>query len=434
MNPSRPTIYLPGLPSLASEDLSLYNVIHASRVDLVTQLSGAGCRVEDIDGQHPWLKTMLHHAETSDAFLFPPMASLPESHPRYQREAAQRWFEFFSLVTGVHIGDLRKYGRNGVSKPCVVMDPDGQWSLALELLHDLHIKGMFTSRVEDIIQVVEGEGSDYQSLNKKAVGAVVDILEQRRGKLQRDVPARYPQDYEFAPFRHEMRRHPFGIAIFGSATTPEPSYIEAVENLADMAGQRGWRMVTGAGTDGCLGAADRGFARGKRQFNAQYPEVMFRPAHVGVSTQPILRLEGPPADLDQLIITNNIYDRMEIMIRGKKSSNSMLRARDATKVLFVAPGGTGTLHEFATLMQLATNGSMMTGRKVVLLDFPSHIHPEDGFWKLLIKTGKKLGFDSMFDVVKSPEEAIAYADKVYLQWLERHEEFQGQLPHPLFKL
>ena len=32
---------------------------------------------------------------------------------------------------------------------------------------------------------------------------------------------------------------------------------------------------------------------------------------------------------------------------------------------------------------------------------------------------------------KSPEEAIKIADKTYLEWLERHQEY-SQLPHPVF--
>ena len=426
-------IYLPGLTQLGSEDLSLYNAIHASRVDLVTQLSAAGMHVENIDGANSWLKNMLLHAERSDAFVFPPMTSVPENHKNFKAKAAQSWFEFFSLVTGVHIGNREKYGKNGFSKPCVVIDPDGQWTLAIHLLRDLSAKGMFTSRVEDIVQLVPLTGilDSYHEMNKGAVQTLTHALAVKKGKLQKEVRTKYPPDHHFPPFRTDINRHPFGVAFFGSATTSEKSYIDYSAHVSGMLAERGWRMITGAGTEGCMGAADYGFNEGKKKFGTHYPDALFKPVHIGVSTQSILRLEGPPPYLNQLIITDDIYDRMRVMIRGQRSNDPKQRVRDAVKVLFVAPGGTGTLHEFATLMQLATNGNMLDSRKIVLLNFPSHLDPEEGFWDPLISTAKKLGFDNLFEAAQSPEEAIKIADKTYLEWLERHQEY-SQLPHPVF--
>jgi predicted Rossmann-fold nucleotide-binding protein len=421
---SHPVIYIPGMPSLSSTDLTLYNTIHDARIDLVTQLDSNGFYVEDIDGANSWLKNMLSYAARSDGFLFPPMTSLPEGHPRYKAETAQRWFEFFSLVTGVHIGNREKYGKEGISKPCVVIDADGGWQLAVELLHDLREKGMFTSRVEDIIQLVSGDTQDFHALNRRAVEILRDALEQGKGKAHKEVTPFYPAEHRFDPFRSEGARHPFGVAIFGSATTPEESYKTQVHHLARLSALRGWRMTTGAGTMGCMGAADEGFNDGKIAFNKEHPDAPFKPAHVGVSTQYILRLEGPPKYLDQLIITDHIYDRMEVMIRGQKSSDPRSRARDASKVFFVVPGGTGTLHEFATLMQLATNGGMMKDRKVVLLNVASHLNPKEGFWGKLIDTAHKLGFAELFDIAHTPEEAISLADAHYQEWLAIRPEYK----------
>lgn len=429
----KPVIYLPSLPSLSSDNLTLYQTNHDARIDLVLQLAAAGMYVEDIDGANSWVKTMLTHAEHSDAFVFPPMTSLPESHPSFKAEAAQRWFEFFSLVTGVHIGNLEKYGRDGYAKPCIVMDPDGQWSLAMNLLADLRAKGMFNSGVEEIMQIAPppAERGDYHSMNKNAVETLLHVMQEGKRKSRKEIITRYPADYNFEPFRIEMNRHPFGFAVFGSASTKEGSYKNMVAKTAKMGALRGWRMVSGAGYDGCMGAADKGYEEGKREFNQIYPDAPFKPAHVGVSTLAILRLEGPPEHLDQLIITDDIYDRMKIMISGQRSSDPMQRTRDATKILFIAPGGTGTLHELATLLQLATNGSMMADRKVIVLNFPSHLDTSQGFWDPLIATAKKLGFDRLFEVAHSPEEAIAISDRFYKEWLDRHKEYIG-LPHPLF--
>jgi predicted Rossmann-fold nucleotide-binding protein len=430
----KPVIYLPGLADLGTDDFSLYKDMHVDRIDLTQKLIDAGMRLSSIDRTDAWLKNMVRHAKLSDAFLFPPLTSLPEDHPRFEAEAAQRWFEFFSITTGMHVGTDEKY-KDGVSKPCVVMDPNGQWASTIELLKDLSAKGMFSTRVEDIIQLVpNAEHLSNEELNQTAVEMLSKAITEKRGMAQKAVHAKYTDDHMFEPFRNDdiddktRLRHPFGIAFFGSATTNVDSYKQASFDVAKMAGQRGWRMTSGAGTDGCMGAADRGFMEGKTEFNQRHPRATYKPAHIGVSTQSILRLEGPPDNLDQLIITDDIYERMKIMIKGKLSSDPKSRTRDATKVIFVAPGGTGTLHEFATLMQLVNNGSMMDGKKIVLLDTPSHLNPEEGFWGPLIKIAEKFGFRDNFEVARSPEEAIKIADDFYLDWLGTHPEFKN-LPH-----
>ncbi|MGE0754165.1 MAG: LOG family protein [Alphaproteobacteria bacterium] len=401
-------------------------------MDLVKKLDDRGFRLEDIDGVDAWVQNMMDHAQASDAFIFPPMTSLDKNHPRYQAEAAKRWFEFFSVVTGVHVGSKEKYSKAGTAKPCVVMDPDGQWKLATDLLEDLKEKGMFSSKVDDIVHVVGRNTAvhDYAGRNNEAVTALQQVIADNRGKAQKEVPRKYP-DRIFQPQRKPLKRHKFGVAMFGSATTTEDSYIAQTEDLAQMVGQRGWRMSTGAGNDGCMGAMDRGFDKGKKEFNQKYPNAKYKPAHIGVSTNPILQLEGNPEGLEQLIITDNIYDRMEIMLRGNKSPDPLQRADDATKVIFVVPGGAGTLHEFATMMQLATNGNMMEEKTVVLLNIPNHLNPDQGFWDKLIETAKELGFDKHFEVANTPQEAIDIADREYKKWLERHPD-NKTLPHPQF--
>ncbi len=424
-------VYLPGLPSLSSDDLAHYILNQASRIDLVKQIAAANMHVADIDGAKPWVETMQDYASQSDAFLFPPMTSLPDNDPRFKIEAAQRWFEFFSLVTGMAIGSGEKFGKNGLSKPCVVMDPDGQWKLAIDLLKDLKAKGMFSSTVEDIVTVSDcPPDADDITMNRQAVNTLQQVMADKKGKSLASIHYDHP-DEDFQAFREDVNRHPFGVAIFGSASTTEKSYLDAVSSFGKMLGERGWRMISGAGQRGCMNAADVGFGAGAKTFNQRYPQATFKPTHVGVSTMGILRLEGPPQNLSQLIISDNIYDRLKIMINGKRDANPLQRSRDATRVIVVTPGGTGTVHEFATMLQLATHGGMMNNRKIILLNVPSHLNPKEGFWDTLIATAKKLGFDNMFEVANSPEQAIEIADKAYQEWVQARPEHKN-LPHPVF--
>ena len=453
--PKEPNIYLPGLPVLDSDDLDTHIPrLFKERRDLARQLVKEGMSVPNVLFRDSYLKNMLEHAQSSDAFIFPPMTSLPNTHKLFKNEAAQRWFEFFSVVTGVHVGNPEKYSGN-IAKPCIVMDPDGQWKQAIDLLEYLKAKGMFNSRVEDIVQIAPNPDKPYdlekmnadkkyrkavnKDMNEKAVQTLVKTFETPHRKSLKDVPREHGDDHKESSFRKDIiidgvtkDRHPFGVALFGSATNEV--YAPEVEQLTKMVGERGWRLVTGAGKRGCMGAADRGFNEGKEIFRKTYPHEQYQPAHVGVSTQSILRLEGPPPYLDQLIITDDIYDRMAVMIGGyapktrpemspnEKEEALVKRLSNTVKVLFVAPGGTGTLHEFATMMQLATNGTMMKNRTVVLLDF-------QGFWKPLLETAKLLGFNDHFEVADSPKSAMEIADRCYKEWVDRHEEHEN-LPHP----
>lgn len=443
----KPVVYLPGVPDLENDDCDLNDEIMAARGNLARQLKDNGFRVKNTYNSNPRPKQMLGKAASSDAFLFPPMTSLPRDHHQFQPEAAQRWFEFFSIITGVHVGSREKYGSSGVSKPCVVMDPDGQWSAVTELLEDLHNKGMFSSKVDDIVHVVgkdefAGHKSvDYKLLNKLAVEKLSEVLRENKGKVKSNSEARFLADHNFHGHRHIMtpegkpiERHPFGVALFGSATTKVEPYLEATKKTAKLVAQRGWRMVTGAGCEGCMGAADKGFKIGSDWFKEHKPNARFTPAHIGVSTQDILRLEGPPDDLNQLIISDDIYQRMITMVRGQDDADSTKHLSDTVKVIFITPGGIGTLHEFATLMQLQTHGDMMDGRTVVFLNPPSHNQSKNSggkpekFWDPLIRKAEELGFANMFKVADSPEEAMMIADQVYKEWAARQEKYPDLNP------
>jgi len=426
-------IYLPSVPDLPFADRELARHLNKARFDLIDRLVENGYAGDSILGERPWIRDMFDHSHKAGAFIFPPLATLPDEGGD-QAEALQRWFEFVSIVTGTHIGSRENYHPDGLAKPCVLMDPNGRWALAIDILKDLKAKGMFSSDMEDIARIVRGDPAapdDYRALNAQAVDELKRALAEERRKSLKQITPMYGEDHHFPAGRKDIKRHPFGVAVFGSAMTKETSYLQCVHELGKLAGQRGWRMVSGAGNFGCMGAADVGFEEGRQQFNGAYPNALFKPAHVGVSTQAILRLEGPPKNLDQLIIAEDIYERMQIMIRGRQSPDAQQRTRDAVKVFYITPGGTGTLHEFATLMQLATNGGMMEGRTVVLLNPPSHIAPQEGFWKKLIETAQMLGFRSRFEVADSPQAALDIADRVYLAWQAGRPEHKN-LPHPVF--
>ncbi len=124
----KPIVYLPALPNTGvenKEDVTLLKAASAARFDLIDQLSEKGFEVHNILGPRPWLKNMLKHAAGIRTHsYFRPQSVWMKNHKRHQSEAAQRWFEFFSLITGDACRAARKASRNGIAKPCIVMGPD----------------------------------------------------------------------------------------------------------------------------------------------------------------------------------------------------------------------------------------------------------------------------------------------------------------------
>lgn len=456
------TVYLPGLPvfSNSEEDLALYDKAHAARLDLARKLRAANITITDIDGANPWLKTMAEHDKNAEGFIFTPTV-FPPGAPHFLEELSKQWFEFFSLVTGTHVGNPHQFRANGLSKPCIIMNTSDERDNKLTLLDDLAAKGMFSSEPDQIVHDLRLQGNyldDYETMNDQAVAALKERASiGKDGNATKNALGKY-HGQPFESKRDPGERHLFGVVFFGSATTETQSYINASEALAKEIGRRGWRMITGAGNAGCMGAFDRGYYEGGQEFIKAHPTARYSPAHIGITTRKILEFEGLPTHVNQLVITDNIYDRMKVMIKGQRVKEPAERVSDTAKVIFVTPGGTGTLHEFATMMQLLNNGSMMEGRKIVLLNIPvpkkdpvtgeeiapnpDEQTPVPRFWDMLISIAKTLGFgtrttlkdgqlvkEDVFEIAHSVDDAVKIADRVYQEWQERHPEFKDY-PHP----
>src|SRR5688572_3189421 len=94
----RISIFLPRLPELSSDHIDLDDKLNHERSNLVRALRAGKLYVANTKGKSPWLKDIHEHFNEPDAYILSPLT-------HYSRaEKAQRWFEFFSLVTGIHIG------------------------------------------------------------------------------------------------------------------------------------------------------------------------------------------------------------------------------------------------------------------------------------------------------------------------------------------
>ncbi|MDE6470466.1 MAG: TIGR00730 family Rossman fold protein [Eubacterium sp.] len=122
------------------------------------------------------------------------------------------------------------------------------------------------------------------------------------------------------------------ICVFGAASSEiDEKYVTAVETMGEEFAKRGHNLVFGAGGQGLMGAAARGFKNGKAHITGVIPEF-FKEAEV----------EAIYEECDELIYTDTMRERKAKM-------------EDLADAFIIVPGGIGTfeeLFEVLTLKQL----------------------------------------------------------------------------------
>ncbi len=121
------------------------------------------------------------------------------------------------------------------------------------------------------------------------------------------------------------------ICIYGaSSTKTDKKYIDAVESLGKTLAQRGHSLVFGAGANGLMGAAARGFTSGGGHI-------------IGIA----------PGFFD---IDGIIYDKCDELIRPETMRERKKLLEDNADVFLIVPGGVGTFDEFFEILTLKQLG------------------------------------------------------------------------------
>lgn len=122
------------------------------------------------------------------------------------------------------------------------------------------------------------------------------------------------------------------ICVFGAASSEiDNKYVKSVESLCEKLARDGHNLVFGAGGQGLMGAAARGFKKGGATITGVIPHF-FREANV----------EAIYEQCDELIYTDTMRERKATM-------------EDRADAFLIVPGGIGTfeeLFEVLTLKQL----------------------------------------------------------------------------------
>ncbi len=123
------------------------------------------------------------------------------------------------------------------------------------------------------------------------------------------------------------------ICIFGAASNKiNPKFIDAVEKLGELLAENGHSLVFGAGANGLMGAAARGFKRKGGKIYGVIPTFFKEEAVEVIYTE-----------CDELIYT-------ETMAQRKAKMEEMADA------FIIVPGGIGTFEEFYEVLTLKQLG------------------------------------------------------------------------------
>ena len=123
------------------------------------------------------------------------------------------------------------------------------------------------------------------------------------------------------------------ICVFGAASSEiDYKYINSGEKMGERLAEQGHNLVFGAGAQGLMGAAARGFKKGGARITGVIPEF-FKDADI----------EAIYTDCDELIFTQTMRERKAEM-------------ENRADVFVIAPGGIGTFEEFFEVLTLKQLG------------------------------------------------------------------------------
>lgn len=134
------------------------------------------------------------------------------------------------------------------------------------------------------------------------------------------------------------------ICVYCASGPTDPELLALAADLGEAIADRGWTLVWGGGNVSAMGAlATATRARGGRT--------------VGVIPEMLVRLEVADHDADELIVTDTMRERKQIM-------------EDRADAFITLPGGIGTLEEF---FEAWTGGYLgVHDKPLVLLDPDGH--------------------------------------------------------------
>jgi len=370
------------------------------------QLFSAGYKIENSNGEIDFSLTNLEEriVTAADSFLFlpiPPEMDQPKSDET--RKFFREMFKAASLFVAAQTKDplMRiNHDPDMPLKPIILVNHKGCWDPLINLINNMHELGTVTQKPETIItsvnNVAEAITHLKQAHEKKT--AHVDALVHKPHVDYKKIKEQDP----------ELKRKPeFNVCVFCSASTKNEELLASAKDIGTQIASEGWGVISGLGSSGMMGKVVEGAAEVIKSQGKGW---------VGGSNLPrIMDIEGLPEYYDKNWVREDIYTRMEVMI---KESQAMV----------VMPGGMGSVQELMAMLLLKHNRKLpgqpyimrddKFGNKPIIL-VNQQIKGRGGhpvkFWEPVVKMAEKFGFQDDIKVVGTVEEAMDYLKNYHLE-------------------
>ncbi len=322
------------------------------RARLLYRLFSKGWDIYNSNGdQHISLSNIERKIIESDAFVFMPGATLEDM------------FKAISIFVGYQTLD-----QHLARKPTVLLNSDGSWDPLFALLEHLNRLGTVRQDHRDYLLLAESTGAVLGLLDASRRDGVPAVDRKRIGvstveSFDTPLPA----------------EHAGNVCVFCSASIVDPAYLRDGYEFGKLLAESQLGCVSGAGRSGIMGEVVRGSVEAD--------------GWTGGSNVPhIIELEGLPTGLSSFWLRDDIYTRMDVMIRNSDA-------------FVIFPGGAGTVQEMIALMIFKhQQNPSMEGKPVVV--FNRRDADGNAFWDPLIVLMRTWCFNGEFVVVEEFSELI----------------------------
>lgn len=345
--------------------------------------------------------------KAGDAYVFLPIPSEIKHLRQPQKEELFREiFKAASLVVGKQTKDpnlrLNPADPESPQKPIILVNHNNCYDGFYELMQNLHRLGTITQDPSTLCQRVDN------------VDAAIKILKDAHKQKNTVIPSgihshKAPIKSNEEQDPDEKRKPDFNVCVFCSASTKNPALLNLAHDMGTGIAEEGWGVISGLGCTGMMGQVVEGAA--------EVIEEKKKGWVAGSNLPRIIHMEGLPSYYDKLWLTDDIYKRMEVMIKNSQA-------------FVLLPGGMGTVQELMALLLLKyadKNGDHLMsdkkfGNKPIILVNPEIVDREGHkveFWKPLVDMARSFGFERDITVVASAEEAKEVLLKAHQRSSER---------------
>lgn len=335
--------------------------------------------------------------KAGDAFVFLPIPKeIKQLSAPQKRTLFREMFKAASLFVGAQTKDpnLRLDPEDEASplKPIILVNQDKCWDSFKKLLDHMHELGTITQDPSNILHMADNIHDAMQHLERA-----------HEQKIKKAV--RHPSPYHYtkadiAKRQHdpqETRKPPFNVCVFCSASTKNPELISVARQLGANIASQNWGLISGIGSTGMMGAVVEGAAEVVKNQHKGWI--------AGSNLPRIINMEGMPEYFDRFWSTEDIYNRMDVMIENSQA-------------FVVMPGGMGTVQELMALLLLKhakddgkpyRMADKQFGNKPIILvnhEFRGKEHKGKIFWQPVVELAEKFGFRDDILVVNDIQEAM----------------------------